>query len=92
MSSTTSTTERLIYDVNASANFGNYENSQMQNSDDDEEVSNNMYDNVILYEASTRECLNMDIKKQIGDSLNDRRAYEAAKLAEGIPSPPVSSS
>ncbi len=90
MSSTTSTTERLIYNVNASANFGNYENSQMQNIDDDDlDVSNNMYDNVILYEASTRECLNLDIKKQIGDSSNDRREYEAAKLAKGIPSPPV---
>ncbi len=89
MSSTTSTTTRLVYDVNASANFGNYENSQMQNSDEDEEVSNNMFDNIILYEASTRECLNLDIKKQIGDSLNDRRAYEDAKLAKGIPSPAV---
>ena len=38
MSSTTNTTpSRRIYDVNASANFGNYDNSQMHEEEEEEE-------------------------------------------------------
>jgi hypothetical protein len=80
--------------MSASALFGNLESQPMSDnmeSGEDEDVSmafDQNYEHLVV-EASTRECLNRDIKKKIGKSASEVRKYHQAQIALDIPTPPV---